>query len=153
MPLHLRNEDIKELHVALKPEQGDGTMVIRKAHGREASMMVAHRVPGYHTRPHMHDAEQINYIVSGEIWFFIEERAFRCRAGDFMRIPRNRIHWAWNKSDQEAVLVESHSPPLSSGEGRDLNFLFDDDEERATVNMFVTYDHEAVEARMEEIEE
>lgn len=157
MPLHLKNEDVKETRVELAPDQGDGMMVLHQAHGVDASMMIAHRVPGYHTRPHKHDAEQINYIVSGEIWFFVEDRAFRCKAGDFMRIPRNRVHWAWNRSEtDEAVVMETHAPPLSPGADREHNFLLDESEPAqpyAAYNEFVDYDYAAVEARMDEIEE
>jgi quercetin dioxygenase-like cupin family protein len=59
--------------------------------------MMADRGAGYHTKPHVHDCEQWNYIISGEIWFFVEEHGYRCRKGDVMRIPRNRPHWAYNR--------------------------------------------------------
>lgn len=150
MPLHLKAEDVQEHRVELSPDQGSGTMVVRKAYGREASMMVAERVPGYHTRPHVHDCEQINYVVSGEIWFFIEDRAFHCRQGDFMRIPRGRVHWAWNKSDSTAVVAETHSPPLSTDPGNDPNSLLEPDEPEKAVNIFVPYDAESTEAHMHE---
>jgi quercetin dioxygenase-like cupin family protein len=84
----------------------------QRVYGTENSIMFADRGPGYHTRPHRHDAEQINYIVSGGIWFFVEEHGYRCRPGDIMRIPRNRVHWAYNRSSEHAVIIESHCPPL-----------------------------------------
>ena len=63
-------------------------------------------LPGYHTRPHMHDCEQMNYIVSGEMYFFVDGRGYRCRQGDVMRIPRNKVHWAWNRGKDTAVIFE-----------------------------------------------
>lgn len=44
--------------------------------------MIASRAPGYHTRPHAHESEQINYVLEGEIWFFVEDKGFLCRKGD-----------------------------------------------------------------------
>ncbi len=62
-------------------------MVVRRGYGNECSLMWATRAPGYHTTPHAHEAEQINYVLEGEIWFFVEEHGFLCKAGDFQRIP------------------------------------------------------------------
>lgn len=84
----------------------------QRVYGIETSIMFADRGPGYHTRPHRHDAEQMNYIVSGEIWFFVEEHGYRCSPGDIMRIPRNVVHWAYNRGTEHAVIIESHCPPL-----------------------------------------
>ena len=68
--------------------------------------MFAERAAGYHTSPHQHDCEQMNYIVSGEIYFFVDGRGYRCKAGDIMRIPRNKVHWAWNRGTEIAVIVD-----------------------------------------------
>jgi hypothetical protein len=29
-----------------------------------------------------------------------------------MRIPRNRVHWAYNRGTEHCVIIESHCPPL-----------------------------------------
>ena len=34
---------------------------------------------------------KINYVLEGEIWFFVEERGFLCKAGDFHRIPSHKF--------------------------------------------------------------
>jgi gentisate 1,2-dioxygenase len=73
-------------------------------------MMVATRAPGYHSNPHRHDAEQINYVLDGEVWVFMESESFLMKKGDFSRIPRNALHWAWNRSDKPCTLVEAHAP-------------------------------------------
>ena len=74
--------------------------------------MIATRAPGYHTMPHVHESEQINFVQEGEIWFFVEDKAFQCKKGDFQRIPANKIHWAWNRSDRDTVVIEAHAPGL-----------------------------------------
>jgi mannose-6-phosphate isomerase-like protein (cupin superfamily) len=93
--------------------------VVQRVYGMETSLLFADRDPGYHTNPHRHDCEQMNYIVSGEIWFFVEDKAYRCGAGDIMRIPRNSLHWAWVRGSEACSVIETHSPPLpGNGEAR-----------------------------------
>jgi mannose-6-phosphate isomerase-like protein (cupin superfamily) len=84
----------------------------QRIYGHDTSIMFADRGPGYHTRPHQHDAEQMNYMVSGEIWFYVGGRGYRCKRGDIMRIPKNKVHWAWNRGTEPAVIIETHCPPL-----------------------------------------
>ena len=91
---------------------GQSILRSQKVHGTDTSLMFAERAAGYHTSPHKHDCEQMNYIVSGEIYFFVDGRGYRCKVGDVMRIPRNKVHWAWNRGTERAVVFESHSPPL-----------------------------------------
>ena len=111
MPLHIPRNAVTE-HYMPEPTSnpGGGAKTSKGAAGNECSMSVVTRVPDYHTLPHRHDSEQINYISDGEIWFFVEEKAYRCRAGDFQRIPRNVVHWAWNRADNVATIVETHTP-------------------------------------------
>ncbi|MBX5491717.1 MAG: cupin domain-containing protein [Chloroflexi bacterium] len=152
MPLHVKAADVPVRRITLKAgAEGNGTMEVRKAFGRQASLMIAERAPGYHTKPHQHPAEQINYVLRGEIWFFVEDQAFHCRAGDFQRIPANSVHWAWNKSDQPALVAEVHAPPLIAGEAAEgsVSLLAAGEEPPAAAadNEFVPYDAAAVEAR------
>lgn len=152
MSLHVKRENVPERRVVLKSGEGEGSMVTRQAYGNESSLMVAVRPPGYHTRPHMHASEQINHVLEGEIWFFVEDKGFHCQKGDFHRIPANRVHWAWNRSNANATVVESHSPPLVGGEIREgAAALFADNETPQLrgpgENKFVPYDFEKVESR------
>ena len=110
MPLHVKSTDVPEVKRVQSGEAGTGSMVVRKGYGNECSLMIATRAPGYHTKPHQHESEQINYVLDGEIWFFVEEKGFHCKKGDFQRIPANTIHWAWNRSDSEAMVAEAHAP-------------------------------------------
>lgn len=117
----------------------------QRVYGLETSLLFADRDPGYHTHPHRHDCEQFNYILSGEIWFFVEDKAYRCTAGDIMRIPRDKVHWAWVRADENCTVIESHSPPLpgNTPENREVSVaLLADDEE-------LTDDKSALNARVE----
>jgi len=145
MSLHAKREDVPERKVVLKEGEGQGTMVTRQAYGNESSLMVAVRPPGYHTRPHVHVSEQINHVLEGEIWFFVEDRGFHCKKGDFHRIPANRVH-------SEAVVVESHSPPLLGAEAMEAAAALFEEGEVPQVrgpgeNQFVPYDPDPVERK------
>src|ERR1700675_5076484 len=125
----------------------------QKVYGTETSIMFAERGSGYHTRPHMHDCEQMNYIVSGNIYFFVDGRGYQCGPGDVMRIPRNKVHWAWNRGAETAVVFESHSPPLRD-RGGDAVALLGPDDDAAKIqhmsNMLVKMDQaeiDRIEAR------
>lgn len=153
MSLHVKAENVPERKVVRTGEEGEGWMAVKRAYGNECSLMYAVRAPGYHTTPHAHEAEQINYVLEGEICFFIEDRAFQCKKGDFHRIPANKIHWAWNRSDADAIVVEAHAPALVGGKLLQGSIgLFDEGEEsqmkRPSVNNFVPYDWQGVERRL-----
>jgi hypothetical protein len=115
--------------------------------------MHAVRAPGYHTTPHAYAAEQLNHVLHGEIWFFVENEGFLCQAGDFQRVPSNRIHWAWNRSNADAIVVEAHSPALVAGPQSEGSIgLFADGEIAAakepSQNNFVPYDWQGVERKI-----
>jgi quercetin dioxygenase-like cupin family protein len=153
MSLHAKDENVPRRKVVLTTEQGEGSMIVRQAFGNESSLMVAVRPPGYHTKPHMHESEQINHVLEGEIWFFVEDQGYFCKKGDFHRIPANKVHWAWNRSRNEAVVVESHSPPLVGGEMiKGAAALFAEGEEPklrgSGENQFVEHDQASVEKKV-----
>lgn len=81
-----------------------------QVYGRDTGMMVATRHGGYHSSPHKHVAEQLNYVVDGEIWIFVEKEAFHLKTGDFLRIPSMKVHWAWIRSEAPCTMVEAFSP-------------------------------------------
>jgi len=82
----------------------------KHCYGEDLSIRVAGRNGGYHSSPHIHDSEQLNYCADGEMWIYVENDGYRLRKGDLMRVPRNLVHWAWNRSDKPCVLYESHAP-------------------------------------------
>ena len=152
MPLHVKKSDVPERKGVRTGAEGEGSMISRKAYGNECSLMIASRAPGYHTTPHVHESEQINYVQEGEIWFFVEDQGFHCKKGDFQRIPANKVHWAWNRSDKDAVVVEAHAPGLVGEKAANgAVSLFDEDEpprlRNPGVNKFVPYDSAAVEKK------
>jgi quercetin dioxygenase-like cupin family protein len=143
--------------ITVKPSNPRNTAPFeaRIIHGWETGFMHAVRAPGYHTEPHAHPSEQFNYIVEGEIWFFVEEHGYRCKAGDVMRIPRDKVHWAWNRGPGSATVIETHSPPITAN-NQNLEKIVsllgpDEDPSRRTVttNVFPQFDQDAVD-RIEE---
>jgi mannose-6-phosphate isomerase-like protein (cupin superfamily) len=93
-------------------DMGNTSFTTKVVYGNSASLMIAARPAGYHSRPHYHDCEQLNWLQSGELWVFIEDRAFHLKVGDFLRIPAGERHWSWNKSNAACTLIEVHSPGL-----------------------------------------
>ncbi len=89
-----------------------GMLTTQQVVGKSASLMLAERSAGYHSKPHTHDCEQLNYLVKGELWIFLKEQAFHLSPGDFLRIPAGVVHWAWNRGSETCLLVEVHAPPL-----------------------------------------
>jgi quercetin dioxygenase-like cupin family protein len=112
-------------------QTSSGGMVTKAAFGTDCSIMVATRDPGYHSRPHRHRSEQVNYVVDGEVWAFVEDEAFLCRAGDFFRIPANAVHWAWNRSDAPISMFEAFSPVLDPYTRKNAVSLLAEGEESA----------------------
>lgn len=89
-----------------------GSVGAQIVYGEDSSVMVATRAPGYHSTPHSHDAEQMNYVLQGELFIFIEDDGFLARKGDMFRIPRNAVHWSWVQGKTPCTLLEVHTPPL-----------------------------------------
>jgi mannose-6-phosphate isomerase-like protein (cupin superfamily) len=83
-------------------------------HGTSASLMVAERPAGYHSRPHVHDCEQLNLLQDGELHVYCDGRVYHLRPGDVLRIPPNAVHWSWNRGDAPCTLIEVHAPGLQS---------------------------------------
>lgn len=125
--------------------QGSG-FETRFVYGTRGSLMVATRPPGYHSPPHRHDCEQLNYLQDGALWVFVEQRAYWLGPGDFFRVPPGVVHWSWNKSDSECTLIEVHCPGLQDDPAMQSAAvpLFDDGESAAVTgspqNEFIDYD-------------
>jgi quercetin dioxygenase-like cupin family protein len=96
--------------------RGSGAHTIRSAFGEEASIAISTRTGAHHSEPHTHDQEQLNYIVEGEMWFYIRDRGYLVKKGDMLRIPRNEVHWSWVKTDEPCICIEVFSPPMSNGQ-------------------------------------
>ncbi len=103
----------------------------RKAFGYNGSIMVAGRASGYRSAPHVHDSEQLNYQITGELYIYVENKVFFLKEGDFLRVPANTIRWASSEPDKKrSELFEFHSPALTKGSvwQSDIVALFDEGE-------------------------
>lgn len=131
MALHVNKDDVPTVGY---DTGGDGELESRLVYGEEMNMLYASRPDGYHSTPHVHPAEQFNFVLEGEMWMFVEDEAALLRPGDFHRVPGLAVHWG-RVVDGPCVLVEGHSPPLIGDEdlvGADREHvvgLFMDDED------------------------
>jgi quercetin dioxygenase-like cupin family protein len=125
-------DDIPETNLVPAQFLSGGSVGAKIAYGRDASIMVATRQPQYHSKPHSHDAEQLNYVLEGELYVFVEGDGFLAKKGDIFRIPRNAIHWSWVQGTTRCVLLETHTPPLIGDPGviDTATALIGDNEER-----------------------
>jgi mannose-6-phosphate isomerase-like protein (cupin superfamily) len=109
--------DIPETNLVPVRFLSGGSIGAQIAYGRESSLMIATRQPQYHSKPHRHDAEQLNYVLQGELYVFVEDDGFLAREGDIFRIPRNAVHWSWVQGNKSCILLETHTPPLIGDPG------------------------------------
>jgi quercetin dioxygenase-like cupin family protein len=77
--------------------------------GETLAILLGERI-GFKMRPHFHAAEQISYVVEGEVWTFIDDRVIFSQPGDFIRVPGNVVHWAMVEPGEKAVTFEVHAP-------------------------------------------
>lgn len=140
MPLFWNLESVETIDLKannIKPEDradlGKGHDM-RLVYGAESALAISLRRGGYHASPHIHDYEQINFIQEGEMWFFIHDKGYHLKKGDFLRIPRNAIHWSWVKTAEPCLCHEVFCPPPPPKDRSDPasagHALFDDGEER-----------------------
>jgi quercetin dioxygenase-like cupin family protein len=113
VPYRVNLDDVPQMHVTPPSQEAPSTISVKMVYGSDTGLMIARREKGYHSRPHRHDSEQWNYVLDGEIWFFIDKDGFRCVKGDIVRVPRNLVHWTWVRSPAGCVMVESHTPSLT----------------------------------------
>lgn len=115
--LNVSLSDIPETVLVPAKYLSGGSVGAQIAYGKTTSLMIATRQPGYHSKPHQHDAEQLNYVLEGELLVFVGDTGFVAKKGDLFRIPRNAIHWSWVRGSGSCVLLEVHSPPLVGDPG------------------------------------
>ena len=60
-------------------------------------------------KPHNHPHEQITYVESGELYFFIGEEKYHLTAGDLVMIPSNAYH-SIQMLSSEVRLIDTFSP-------------------------------------------
>jgi quercetin dioxygenase-like cupin family protein len=111
--LALKPEDWPHIELVPKSMLKAGNVTAQVAHGKDCSIILATRSPGYHSKPHRHNAEQINYVLSGKAWLFVEDQGFYGGEGSVSRIPAGAIHWSWVLGDEPITVIEIHTPPLT----------------------------------------
>lgn len=132
MALHVNRDGVPDAGLTGEELKG-GELVTRMVYGNTMSMMYAERPDDYHSTPHVHDSEQLNYVLKGKIWIFVEDEAMLLEPGDFSRVPKMAVHWS-KVEEGPCVMVESHAPPYVgdeslAGENREkVVGLFADDE-------------------------
>jgi len=136
MPLFLNIDDVAAADLSgLNTNPADRVRAkghdMKRVHGTEAAFAISLRKSGYHSSPHIHDFEQLNYIQEGEMWFFILDKGYHVKKGDFLRIPRNAIHWSWVKTKEPCLCYEVFCPPPPARKDRPDHSvgLFDEGEE------------------------
>ena len=66
------------------------------------------RTPVYHEH-----LDEIVFLVSGELEFFLDGKMFMLRAGQAVRIPRGMKHGSRNSCGQHVVMIAADSPAFS----------------------------------------
>jgi quercetin dioxygenase-like cupin family protein len=83
----------------------------RKAFSGEGATVALHRLmPGHEPRPHAHPAEQIVYIMAGEVDFHIGDEVLRLGAGGLAVVPPNVTHWAEVVGDEPVLNLDIFTP-------------------------------------------
>ena len=108
-----------------------GRLSSKFVYGNSSNLVLAKRAGKYHSPPHLHDCDQLNYLIEGELWIYLENEAYYLRPGDFMRVPRMSPHWAWNPSDKDCVLLEAHSPVNDPSNKPHAHSLFEGNDKAA----------------------
>ena len=148
-------DDIPHTNLVPKKYLSGGSVTAQIAFGRDSSIMIAKREPQYHSRPHSHNSEQLNLVLEGELFVFIEDHGFSVKKGDVFRVPRNAVHWSRVRGTEPCVLLETHTPPLIGDPGvMDTAVgLIEEEESRAGIIAVpsewpTAFDQEAVERKL-----
>jgi quercetin dioxygenase-like cupin family protein len=85
--------------------------VDRKAFSGSAATLALHRLmPGHEPKPHSHPHEQIAYIVSGTIRFFIGGDEHLIGPGGLVVIPSNVEHWGEVIGEEPVINLDVFTP-------------------------------------------
>ncbi len=85
--------------------------VEQKAFSGEGATVALHRLmPGHEPKPHSHPNEQLAYIISGRIRFFIDDRQVDLGPGGVVAIPPNVRHWGEVLGDEPVLNLDVFTP-------------------------------------------
>lgn len=115
-PYLLPAENVPTDHIAGDVHKA-GSRTAKVVYTPKASIMITTRSPGYHSRASAHEGDELDYVLSGEMWLFIGRTGFKVKAGDFVRIPGGEMHWAWVNGDKPCTMLHVHTPPFIGNPG------------------------------------
>ena len=79
--------------------------------GAGMTLGVVEIAPGESNQRHMHDCEEVLYLIAGELEHAIGDEWVRLRAGDAIRIPKGTPHQARNVGGSTARMVVAYDSP------------------------------------------
>ena len=84
---------------------------VRRIHGCTKNIMVISYTwkKGAKMAPHLHDTEQISYVVDGRMEVHIGDETFVAEKGDSYTEPRNTLHWL--TALEPSTTIEAFYPP------------------------------------------
>jgi quercetin dioxygenase-like cupin family protein len=112
----IRAADVKPTKVTGSVLKG-GSSQSSVAYSPMCSLAVTTRAPGFHSRARVHEGDELDYCVSGEIVIFVGDEGITMREGDFLRIRGGAVHWGIVTSDKPCTLVHIHTPPYIGNPG------------------------------------
>ena len=92
--------------------------VADRTSGLDSCICIVTRVPpgkGSPWRPHTHPADQLYYVLRGEMRARIGEREVVARPQDLVYIPAGVPHWNWNAGGEDEVHFELIAPQPPAG--------------------------------------
>lgn len=85
--------------------------VERKGFSGGGATVALHRLmPGHEPRPHSHPNEQIAYIMSGTMRFFVGEEQHLVGPGGLIVIPPDVVHWGEVVGDEPVMNLDVFTP-------------------------------------------
>ena len=85
--------------------------VEQKAFSGNVATVALHRLmPGHEPKPHSHPHEQIAYIVSGHLRFYIGDQIHDIGPGGLVVIPPNVRHWGEVIGDEPVINLDVFTP-------------------------------------------
>lgn len=97
-------------------EPFDGVFLKLLAGGETANMQQYRIEPGAAVPEHIHENEQIGYLLQGTKVFVVDGEKRVIEAGDSYAIPAGEPHAAENPGDVPVVGIEVFSPPRAEGD-------------------------------------
>jgi mannose-6-phosphate isomerase-like protein (cupin superfamily) len=104
---------------AFKPKEFHSQFIADASTGVESCLLICTRVPpgqGTSAGLHVHVADQMYYILRGQMQVQIGAAQYTANPGSLVFIPAGAPHWNWNEGDEEEVHAELIVPTPSHGQ-------------------------------------